>query len=556
MTRLRCQLRTNWKVSTALPLIRCLLSSCLLFGCSLLGSLATVTAQQSAVHDNPVIAGDRPDPSVIRVGHEYWATVTSGTWEPEFVLFQSRNLLNWEISSAVFQKRPDWAERDFWAPEISEDHGRYFVYYTARKTGGPLCVAVATASSPSGPYTDQGPLVCQEDGSIDAMAVTDERGGRYLVWKEDGNSRNQPTPIWAQRLSNDGLKLIGKKTELIRNDSKSWEGGVVEGAFILRRGDWFYLFYSGNSCCGRRCNYALGVARSRNLLGPYEKHPANPILAENHYWQCPGHGSLVTDDQGRDFLLYHAYRKSESAFFIGREALLDQVSWGPDGWPKVNEGRGPSGAETVQDGGARQPADSFFDDFNGLTLATGWQWPQSQKPSIRIRTEDGGWLSLSPIGKQARDSLGAILSQPVSTASFVATTLVNTAALKPECVAGLSAYQDSENAVGITIGKGSVSTYLREGKKHQIISSVNALDTSRIYLRMTVMDGSRFRFAFSQNGNNWKDCGNQIEVAGLESVRIALTAGGAEGVAAKFDWLRVTPLGTQWEILTTSHSAH
>jgi xylan 1,4-beta-xylosidase len=533
MTKLRRQLRMTRKVLTPFALI-----NCLLFG------LPIITAQQSAVHENPVIAGDHPDPSVIRVGHEYWATVTSGTWEPEFVLFHSRNLLNWEVSGAVFQKRPDWAERDFWAPEISEDHGRFFVYYTARKKSGSLCVAVATASSPSGPYTDQGPLVCQEDGSIDAMAVSDERGGRYLVWKEDGNSRNQPTPIWAQKLSNDGLKLLGKKTELIRNDSKSWEGGVVEGAFILRRGAWFYLFYSGNSCCGRRCNYALGVARSRNLLGPYEKHPANPILAENQTWQCPGHGSIVTDDQGRDFLLYHTYRRSESAFFIGREAVLDQVSWGPDGWPKVNEGRGPSGGEAVQGGAAGERPDSFFYGFNGQTLATGWQWPQSEEPSIRIETEGGGWLRLSPTGKHAADALGAIVSQPVRTASFVATTLVDTSALKPESAAGLSAYQGSENAIGITVGRGKVSIYLREGKRHQIISSLNALDTSRIYLRMTVTDGSRFRFAFSQNGSDWKNCGNEIDVAYLESVRIALTAGGDDGGAAKFAWLRVAPLSS------------
>src|SRR5687767_7356549 len=225
-----------------------------------------VTPALAQRYQNPVISGDHPDPSVIRVGGEYWATTTSGTWEPEFSLFRSRDLLRWEISGAVFQKRPAWAERDFWAPEISTHNGRFFVYYTARKKGGPLCVAVATAATVAGPYIDHGPLVCQKLGSIDAMAVTDENGVRYLVWKEDGNSRDQPTPMWAQKLSDDGLKLRGRKVELIRNDPRSWEGGVVEGAFILRRGNWFYLFYSGNACCGRRCNYALGVARSSSVL--------------------------------------------------------------------------------------------------------------------------------------------------------------------------------------------------------------------------------------------------------------------------------------------------
>lgn len=492
----------------------------------------SVGAVRAQPYDNPVIRGDRPDPSVIRVGDTYWATTTSGIWEPEFPLFKSRDLLHWEIAGAVFQKRPAWALKDFWAPEITTHRGRFFVYYTARKKQGPLCVAVATASTVSGPYIDHGPLVCQEVGSIDAMAVTDDRtGARYLVWKEDGNDRDQPTPIWAQRLSDDGLKLLGKKVELIRNDPQSWEKHLVEGAFILPRGDWFYLFYSGRGCCGRRCDYALGVARSRNILGPYEKH-REPILKENGNWKCPGHGSIVTDTQERDFLLYHAYRTSESAFFIGREALLDQVSWGSDGWPKINEGQGPSFATD-------RPVDPLFDGFDDLKLKAIWQWPQFERPSIKVDAQ--GWLTLSPTTEHANDPFGAILSQPVTTASFVATTLLDTSLMKPSSVAGLSAYQSKENAVGITVRGGTVSAYVRGCDRHDTQACGTGVNASRLYLRMTVTNGSQFRFAFSQDGQNWKNCGDEIKATHLEAVRIALTVGGAKGIAAKFDWVRVTP---------------
>src|SRR5687768_7897603 len=200
-------------------------------------------AQQAPRYGNPVIRGDRPDPSVIRVGNSYWATTTSGIWEPAFPVFYSRDLLHWEVAGAVFQNPPVWSIGSFWAPEITTYRGRFFVYYTARRTDNRLCVAVATASKASGPYTDHGPLVYEDVGSIDGMAVADERGARYLVWKEDGNSVNRPTRNWAQRLSRDGLKLVGRKVELIQN-TKEWEGNVVEGAFILRRNNWFYLFYS------------------------------------------------------------------------------------------------------------------------------------------------------------------------------------------------------------------------------------------------------------------------------------------------------------------------
>src|SRR6185436_14973104 len=229
----------------------------------------------------------------------------------------------WELAGVVFPHRPEWAVGNFWAPEISEHKGRYSIYYVGRKRGGPLAVAVATADKPSGPYTDHGPIVAQDAGSIDPVAATDEKGIPYLIWKEDGNSRKRPTPIWAQRLNDDGTRLIGEMRELIRNDV-DWEGTLVEGPFVLRRGDWFYLFYSGNGCCGTGCNYALGVARAHSLLGPWEKNPKNPILPANAAWRCPGHGSIVSTPGGRDFLLYHSYH-AQTFTYVGRQGLLDEV---------------------------------------------------------------------------------------------------------------------------------------------------------------------------------------------------------------------------------------
>src|SRR5215208_6766547 len=260
-------------------------------------------AQPRPEYSNPAIAGDYPDPSVIRVGRDYWATATTSEWAPEFPLLRSRDLVNWQVSGAVFHKRPSWSDGNYWAPEIAQYRGRYYVYYVGHKKGGSLCVAVATSSKPQGPYTDHGPLVCQEAGSIDAMAVTDENGQRYLVWKEDGNSRKLPTPLWAQPLSDDGLRLVGEKTEILRNEAP-WEAHLIEGPYILRRGDWFYIFYSADACCGRRCNYKLGVARARKLLGPWERYTGNPILAGNEHWKCPGHGTVVQDQTGRTYLLY------------------------------------------------------------------------------------------------------------------------------------------------------------------------------------------------------------------------------------------------------------
>ncbi|HVF44547.1 MAG TPA: glycoside hydrolase family 43 protein, partial [Pyrinomonadaceae bacterium] len=367
-----------------------LLRVALLALCLLALTPAADAQRRRATYANPVEAGDYPDPSVIRVGRDYWASATTSEWAPEFPILHSRDLINWEVVGAVFERRPDWAVGSFWAPEISQDRGRFFVYYVARKKGGPLCAAVASAPRPQGPYRDHGPLVCQDVGSIDPFPVTDEQGRRYLLWKEDGNSVSKPTPIWAQRLSADGTRLVGERKELFHND-QPWEkhptlpyGDLVEGPTVVRRNGWFYLFYSGNFCCARECDYKVGVARSRKLLGPWEKYP-KPLMETNADWRCPGHGTVVEDERGRTWFLYHAYRRDDFVY-VGRQALLDEVVWGRDGWPSINEGRGASSVSpspyTPRDSKAEM---SFFDDFLSATLKPGWQWPQASEPSFSVR---------------------------------------------------------------------------------------------------------------------------------------------------------------------------
>ncbi|PYS81380.1 MAG: xylosidase [Acidobacteria bacterium] len=507
-----------------------------------------VSAQRRASYTNPVEAGDFPDPSITRTGQDFWASATTSEWGPEFPILHSRDLVNWEIVGAVFQRRPAWAVGSFWAPEISQDRGRFFVYYVGRKQGGPLCVAVATAQSPQGPYTDHGPLVCQEVGSIDPFPVTDENGQRYLLWKEDGNSVSKPTPIWAQRLSADGTHLVGERRELIHND-QAWEkhptlpyGNLVEGPSVVRRGGWFYLFYSGNFCCGRECDYALGVARSRKLLGPWEKNPNNPILAGNDTWKCPGHGTVVADARGRYWLLYHAYQPKDFVY-VGRQSLLDEVVWGADGWPTINHGHGPSAQAASPFGARDMKAEShFFDDFNTPELRPGWQWPQANRPDF---TPGRGRLLLSPSGKAAGDPTAAVLARTTTRGDYVATVGLDPRSLKGNGTAGLSAYGDSDNSLGIAVRSGGIVFLWRKEKDKPTQLTDQTEGAARgpvIYLRMTVREGHLYRFALSDDGRTWKDVGVEKDGAYLppwdRGVRVALVAGESIGW---FKFLRIEP---------------
>lgn len=487
-------------------------------------------------YQNPVRAGDYPDPSVIRVGDDYWATATSSEWAPHFPLLHSRDLVNWEIKGHVFEQMPSWAKANFWAPEISQHNGKFFIYYTAREqASNHLAVAVATADHPAGPYTDHGALIAQEAGSIDAMPFTDAKGVRWLIWKEDGNSRKLPTPLWIQRLREDGLALIGEKKELLHNDTP-WEGAVTEGAFVLRRGDYYYLFYSGNACCGRGCNYALGVARAKDMLGPWEKASSNPILAGNAAWRCPGHGSIVTDPDGRTWLLYHAYAQ-KGFVATGREMLLDEVVFGADDWPTINGGKGPS-TGTAGPRTARRQIDiaPLRDDFSGAGLTPAWQWPMGRKPAARVA---GGFLTLEV------SDVTATAVQSITVPSFVAETAVDPRSLSAGTSAGLVVYGDRTNQLALVTDGRKVQVWSEQKGQRNKVAEADAQTGATVRLRVACIDGNRFRFALQDESGKWTEVAGETDGSFLppwdRGVRTGVAVLGTAGASARFDYFSATP---------------
>jgi beta-xylosidase len=500
---------------------------------------AFTCAAQTATYTNPAVAGDFPDPSIIRVGKDYWATATSSEWSPQFPILHSTDLVNWELVGSVFSHRPTWAVGNFWAPEITSYNGHYYVYYVGRKRGGPLSVAVATADKPQGPYTDHGPLVSQPMGSIDPVISKDEKGDLYLIWKEDGNSQRKPCVLWAQRLDDSGTKLLGQPKELFRNDTP-WEGAVIEGPFIVRRGEYFYLFYSGNGCCGLNCNYALGVARSKSLLGPWEKNPMNPILAGNNDWKCPGHGSIVMDEDGRYWLLYHAY-DAKSFVFTGREALLDEVKFTSDGWAQINEGTGPSKHAPSPFGSRHLQAQlKFADTFSGMRLKPGWNWPVSDDPPATV---SNGKLLLTAVPNQGTNLMGGVIGHSIPTGDFVATATLIPSSVKAGVIAGLAALGDRANSTGVALVDDQIIVWNRVANKQETIVQTDAPKTRHLHFRLMAERG-RHQFAYSTDGKNWTELSN---ASGTHlppwdrAVRVGLTVGGVKGAEARFDDFRLIP---------------
>lgn len=314
----------------------------------------------AATFANPVLDADFPDPTVIRASDGlYYAYATQTERDGRMINLQvarSTDLVQWQHLGDALPVKPGWASRtqDFWAPHVAEHDGTFYLYYSAKPdaaltddTRG-LCLAVATAQSPVGPFVDKGqPLRCGAGFvNIDPMSFDDPATGKRLLYWGSGFE-----PIRVQELAPDRMSFApgSQPIDLLavdRSDSPDNYQRLVEGAWVVRRGDYYYLFYSGDNCCGKNAHYGTMVARSRSAFGPFETLqaaqgvPSSIILKTRGRWLAPGHNSIISDAAGRDWLVYHAIdarqprSKPSDEINTRRVMLIDPIEW-RDGWPRV-----------------------------------------------------------------------------------------------------------------------------------------------------------------------------------------------------------------------------
>lgn len=311
-------------------------------GCGGADAVPPQPPADAATFTNPVVRTDAPDPQAVRVGATWYLfhTNSGGRNVPALT---SVDLVEWTATGDALPELPAWADAGkTWAPEvIALAPDRYVLFYTAAdRTSGRECIGRAVASAPQGPYRDDsvGPLICQPEqgGSIDASPFRDTDGALWLLWKNDGNAVGVDTWLFSQRLSGDGLKLVGRPTKLLKQ-TEPWEGALIEGPFFWRHQEKLFLFFAANAY--DKNSYAEGYAVCETPTGPCVKAAENPILKSNVAASGPGHASMI-ELGGRTWLLYHAWPPGqEGAVEPGRQVWLDEVTW-ESGRPRVH---GPNG---------------------------------------------------------------------------------------------------------------------------------------------------------------------------------------------------------------------
>ena len=354
--------REGHTLFTKYPWLACHLALAIIALYGMAAVTTTVTAQPAASRTflNPVFDTDFPDPTVMRAADGwYYAYATQTIIEGRTINIQvarSSDLIKWEHLGDALPVKPLWANQTqkFWAPHVSQFGRTYYLYYSADpNTLTELCLAVATSKSPRGPFTDIGkPLKCGESFvNIDPMAFDDPlTGKRFLYWGSGFQ------PIKVQELAPDRISFMSGSQSVdlipvIKDEDPANYQRLIEGAWVTFRNGYYYLFFSGDNCCGDKAHYAVMMARSKSATGPFEtlaqeaKKTNSAILEKNAEWIAPGHNSVIRDDGGNDWIVYHAIHAKNRCLeksnnpdcAVRRPMLINRLVY-RNGWVFVEDG--------------------------------------------------------------------------------------------------------------------------------------------------------------------------------------------------------------------------
>lgn len=456
--------------------------------------VVSVTAQNDTnrgSYNNPVIPGDFPDPTIIRVGDTYYAAGTTSDFAPHYPIYESKDLINWEQIGSVFNERPEWTSDSFWAPEFYYRDGTFFVYYTAKRKGDRVsCIGVASTRNIHDGFTDHGIIVEWGNEAIDAYVFQDDDGKSWIFWKAYGLNPSRPIEILGAELSDDGLSVAGEHFTLTDHQN-GWKGLGDEGQVLLKRNGTYYMIYSIGGCCDNRCDYRVMAARSKDLKAGWEQLP-DPILQGADKWVCPGHGSIVRTPDDRYFYLYHAYHKTDFEY-IGRQGMLDELVWDEiSGWPYFKNGNTPSTDAVVPFQGTRQiRVTEYSDNFRNNGNLKFWQWDINKiKPEI---TPGGGKIILSSWEK---GKVFTGISPKSGNYSFEATIRK-----KDQIEKGISVYGNRSNLISFTLmGNTLTLTSVKNGTE-EIIVCREIPARYPVILKLEVENGRYLKFYFGVKGS-------------------------------------------------------
>lgn len=352
---------------------------------------------------NPILSGFYPDPSAIRVGEDYYLVTSSFEFFPGVPIFHSKDLVNWKQLGHVLD-RPSQLNLDniipsrgIWAPTLRYHKGVFYMITTYVDNDKEQHNFYVTATDPAGDWSD--PVWLEDAPGIDPSLFFDDDGKVYYTGNRvppEGQDYPKHMDIWLQEIDLGSGKLVGPKHSIWQGALKV--GHAQEGPHIYKIGGWYYVLIAEG---GTGHTHAVTIARSRNVLGPYEGNKANPILTHRHLGRSypivnVGHAELVETQHG-DWWMFCLASRTCGGYYrnLGRETFLTPVSWENE-WPVVNPGKGVIEFETAAPDLPEQswPQSQVRDEFTEKELALTWNFLRTPRGSFWSLSQRPGYLRL------------------------------------------------------------------------------------------------------------------------------------------------------------------
>jgi len=480
-------------------------------------------------YTNPVNPGFFPDPSTIRVGKDYYTVNSTFEYFPGIIISHSKDLVNWKQIGHVFSKSEDLDLAHFfdgmgiWAPDISYYNGEFYIFYCTVQLSKDRSTNVrgnymVKSKSILGPWSKPAQIT---DFGSDPSHFVDDDGEHYMLFAAGIPTGNGTKIV---KLTKDCTKMAEEPRWIETEGKKS----APEGPHMLQKDGYYYFIMAASS--GMFQGHHMLIARSKNVYGPFDNSPYNPYLTQRdtsaiNFHQ--GHGKIFNTQNGEWWTTVLSQRwirgevrgRKTGISPLGRETSLYKITWGADGWPIANEGKGPLDTNVRPNLPWTPVFNASSDEFSAKKLGMQWVWRRNPVYKDFSLTEQKGFLRIYS-GNFDIDTIAArnLIVQRERWLQFEAVTKLT---FNPDTKeqAGLTAHYDTKTWVRLGLQRdeaGKLELLLEEcryGKK-ALVKATSDIASTTVYLKMKVNKLQRW-FFYSYDNKTWLDAGVITDAAFL-----------------------------------------
>ncbi|WP_449539328.1 glycoside hydrolase family 43 protein [Ferdinandcohnia sp. Marseille-Q9671] len=467
----------------------------------------------STTFKNPIIPGFYPDPSICRVGDDFYLVTSTFEYFPGIPIFHSKDLVNWNQIGHVLT-RPEQLNLDgtpnskgIYAATIRYNKGIFYVITTfvESQTGARRNFFV-TAENPEGPWSD--PFWLDDCPGIDSSLFFDDDGKAYVTANRrppGGQMYPKHMEIWMQELDVDTKQLIGEKYSL-------WDGALKyihaqEAPHIYKVDGMYYLIIAEG---GTGFTHSITVARSSSITGPYEGAKTNPILTHRHLGKDypisnVGHGDLVETGNGEWWMVCLGTRPYGGGYRnLGRESFLVPLVW-ENGWPVINPGKGIVEVEGIKPSLTEKKWSTgpACDHFDSETLQLPWNFIRTPRGNFWSLQERPGYLRLRLKPETiVEDGNPSFVGRRQCHINFTARTKMEFSPTNQQEVAGIVLYQNSEFHYRLEYVQSDVRLIKREAGQEEILAT-RPFNQEKVFFKVEAY-GQSYHFYVAEVSENWE----------------------------------------------------